>query len=194
MIEERNARFFNLSENLQRKDLNIMQEARALLPLKILGVTEYELAEKIGMSRGWVQVRFMLLALPGEIQDEVTSGYIGQTDIRELFSIFRAAGKDAAFTATRKLKDAKLLGKKKNTVDIKIKRYNAKRVRQRPEVLKMMEHMQETIGNGLHTRALAWMAGEISDIDLYLDIKVFAKEHGKEYIIPPEGVIVSTTK
>ena len=50
---------YNLAENIQRKDLDILQEAMAIKRLRDLGVPETDAGIKTGMSRGWIQVRFM---------------------------------------------------------------------------------------------------------------------------------------
>ena len=63
-MTEMDSRIFNLNENIQREDLNIKQEAKALKILKDLGMNRDEAARKLGKSPGWVQIRFMLLALP----------------------------------------------------------------------------------------------------------------------------------
>jgi hypothetical protein len=48
----------------------------------------------------------------------------------------------------------------------------------------MMEIVRLAVGNGLHTRSLAWAAGEISDLDFYTSIKDYANEMGIDYIMP----------
>jgi len=42
----------------------------------------------------------------------------------------------------------------------------------------------EVLGPNLATRALAWTSAEISDIDLYRDIKEACEEKGVDYEIP----------
>jgi ParB/RepB/Spo0J family partition protein len=165
-MSEVDARFMNLSENTQRTDLNILQEAKALLRLYELGVPEPEVAERLGKSRGWVQIRFILLKLPEEIQEECAAGILTHKQIRDVYTHYRADGKEAAYAIVRKLKDAKLKGGKTIRAQKKPKP-NAKRHRTRKEIFEMMEHIQESLGNGLYTRTLAWAAGEISDLELY---------------------------
>jgi ParB family chromosome partitioning protein len=176
---EAEARFFNLSENLQREDLNILQEALALKKLKELGITESEAAERLTQSRGWVQIRYMLLKLPPDIQQEVAAGFLTQTDIRDIYSIYRKGNTKAAYDAVRKLKDAKLKGIKIN-VNKTRKSLAAKAKRNRHEIFEMMEHIRISIGHNLGTRCLAWAAGEISNLELYQSIK----EDYENYKIP----------
>ena len=50
----------------------------------------------------------------------------------------------------------------------------------------MMGHIQKSIGNNFGTRCLAWTAGEISDLDLFTDVKKIAEEASLHYTIPNE--------
>ena len=184
MADEAAARFFNLAENLQRTDLTIVQEAKALVRLKEVGVGEVEAAERLNVSRGWIQIRYMLLALPVEVQAEVEAGYITQTQIRELYTIHKKYSEEELFAAVRKLKDAKITGKKDVTVNPNLTKPTAKRHRKRGEIQQMMDHIQVNIGNGLHTRCLAWASGEISDSDLFDSIAEFADDNCINYIKP----------
>ena len=182
---ELDALTFNLAENIKRKDLNILQEALAIKRLRDLGVPESEAADRLDASRGWVQVRFMLLGLPEEIQQEAAAKVITQENIRRLYTIYRRTGdKNQIFEAVKQLKDAKIRGL---SIKIKANKEQARRQkkhRKRPEIFELMSHMQDTIGNGLHTRVLAWAAGEITDEDVFYSIKIFADERDIPYSIP----------
>jgi ParB/RepB/Spo0J family partition protein len=185
MTDEATARFFNLSENIQRQDLTILQEARALRRLKELGVSEHNAAEKLNKSRGWIQIRYMLLSLPVPVQKEVDAGFINQTQIRELFTLFKYGNEEKLYDAVRTIKEAKLRGRGDITVNPNKKKPTAKRHRKRAEIFDLMDHIQANIGNGLWTRCLAWAAGEISDIDLYESIAVHASDNEINYVKPP---------
>jgi len=180
--DELKARVLNLSENLKRKDLTLWQEAKALSALHDLGLTEQSVSEEIGMSRGWVQVRFMVLRLPQAVQDEVKAGLIIQADIRDLYTVFRNNGKDDCFEAVRKLKEAKASGRK---INIKKGKPMSKRVRSRPEMFEMQEHLVKTFKkNTVATRVLAWSAGEISTYEFYITVRLYCEEHNIPYVIP----------
>jgi ParB family chromosome partitioning protein len=175
----------NLSENLQREDLNILQEAKAIKRMRDLGLTEIEAGDRIGKSRGWVQVRFMLLGLPNLIDDEAAIGAISLTQIRELYTIFRRSGDvKIVLEAAREMKEAKARGKSFKSKQDKHKTRNQKRHRNRTEIFNMLEEVLDAVGSGLHTRTLAWAAGQISNHDLYMDIKEFAKEKEIIWNIP----------
>ncbi len=176
---------YNLAENVQRKDLDILQEAMAIKRLRDLGVPETEAGLKTGMSRGWIQIRFMLLGLPEEVQQEAAAGIISQENIRKLYTLYHKTGdKEQLFEQVRRIKEAKARGVSIKVEVDKQKARQTKILRKKGEIINMMGHMQENIGNGLHTRAMAWCAGEISDEDLYYSIKIYATENEKLYSIP----------
>jgi ParB family chromosome partitioning protein len=64
-----------LIENLQREDLNPLEEARAYEQLATqFHLTQEQIAEKVGRSRAAVANSVRLLALPGEVQSWVADG------------------------------------------------------------------------------------------------------------------------
>ncbi|MGL4721892.1 MAG: ParB/RepB/Spo0J family partition protein [Desulfovibrionaceae bacterium] len=69
----------SLLENIQREDLNIMEEANALFLLKEeFNVTQEEMAKELGRSRPTIANTLRLLQLPEEIQLALTVGHITQ--------------------------------------------------------------------------------------------------------------------
>jgi len=68
-LSDENLVEINLIENLQREDLNPIDEAQGLkLALKKLGMTQTELGERIGKSQEYVANSLRLLKLPNWIQ------------------------------------------------------------------------------------------------------------------------------
>jgi len=173
----------NLSENIQRANLTILQEAIAIKKLKEFGLSEYDTAKQLGMSRGWVQVRFMLLSLPKEIQQEATVGYITQVNIRDLYTFYARTGDtEALFETVKKLKEGKARGQEVKVAQTKEKTLNEKRIRKRTEVFEMMKHIQESgIGNGIWTRCMAWCAGEINTSSLVQSLQDFSTSQNITY-------------
>ncbi len=73
-----------LLENIQREDLNIMEEARAFRALLDRGWSNEELATKMGFKQVWrVEERLSLLKLAPEYQDMVISGELGHSQAFE---------------------------------------------------------------------------------------------------------------
>ena len=189
-LDEKASRVINLTENLTRHNLSIVEEAKALLPLFRLGLNEYEIAAELpSASRGWVQIRMMVLKLPPEVQDDASAGFLTQTQIRDLYTLkSRGATNDELFELTKQIKDAKHKKKVNPHIPRKMSPGQAKRIRKKPEMFSMMDHMFVAIGPCFGTRILAWAAGEISDLDLFGEIKIEAEKIGLNYDIPSQSV------
>ena len=184
MTDEKEARLLNLTENTQREQLNVLQEARALTALKAYGMNEFEIGARLGKSRGWVQVRLILLKLPHEVQQEAAAGLINQTQIRELYTILTRQGIDAVFAAVKRVKHNKDRGKKAITVNPNKTSIYVKKPRERIEIFQMIDRMLDADMVGLPTRALAWASGEISTSDLFDDMVKYAEEKGHFFCKP----------
>jgi ParB family chromosome partitioning protein len=77
-----------LVENLQREDLNPLDEARAFkLLLDSTGSTQEEVAERIGKSRVAVANSLRLLALPDEALEALRAGVISAGHGRAILSV-----------------------------------------------------------------------------------------------------------
>ncbi len=169
------ARILNLSENLKRKNLNILQEAKAIEKLYLSGMPRDTVAMEIGVSSGWVQVRFNLLTLPPEIQAEAAAGTLNQHQIKQLYSL---KTKEEQFEAVRAIKQAKDRGAKAGHVGKRQKqKTNVKKVRNPGDLLKMIEVLAKATGYGLQTRVLAWAAGNISTEDFFNDIRKYCADY-----------------
>jgi ParB/RepB/Spo0J family partition protein len=179
------AKIFNLVENLNRVDLSIVQEAKTLQGLRALGCSEVECATKLGKSRGWVQIRYMLLALPSEIQEAIEAGFINQTNIRELYMMMSREGAQATMEAAKALKEAKQAGFKGVKIKHKQQQLETKRQRNRSEIQEMLGHISTQLGFSLVTRGLAWASGEISSSDLFEDLRKECEARGKVYVAMP---------
>jgi len=182
-VNEFDARFFNLRENLQRKELTFAQEAAAIAPMVKAKMTRGEIMSKLGMLDGWVQVRVQYLQLPEAIQKEVQAGTITQTNIRQIYTAYLNNGELAAISLTREFKDAKIKGLKADPRKLaKLISRNSKKQRSRAEVNCLNERIMDMFGPSYTTRCMAWIAGEIKDSELEDSLKEAA---GDRYI-PPE--------
>ncbi|BAV92483.1 ParB/RepB/Spo0J family partition protein [Candidatus Desulfovibrio trichonymphae] len=85
-----------LIENLQREDLNPMEEARALQALReTMGLTQEETAARLGKSRPAVANALRLLQLSPQAQDDLRTARISAGHARCLLSIDNANTADA---------------------------------------------------------------------------------------------------
>lgn len=178
-LSEVQARLLNLKENLKRVELDILQEARAVKKLRDIGLTQENIADELGKSRGWVQVRFNLLDLPIEIQNEAAAGLLNQSQIKQIYSL---PTKDDQYEAVKKIKNSLVNGVRGLDVGSKPEDKPFQKKRQpKTNVQEMIDHIGKNLGFGLPTRCLAWANGEISSADLYNDIKAEMDKLGKNY-------------
>lgn len=95
-----------LIENLQREDLNPLEEARAYQKLiKHYEITQEELAKKIGKSRPHIANHMRLLQLPDEAQELVAAGILSMGHGRALLGLKR---KDQLAATIKKTVNEKL--------------------------------------------------------------------------------------
>ncbi len=77
-----------LVENIQREDLNPMEKATAFSELKInFGLTQEQIATKVGQDRSTIANTIRLLDLPEEVQGLVSRGTISMGHARSLLSL-----------------------------------------------------------------------------------------------------------
>ena len=87
VVEDKMKLELALVENLQREDLNPMEEAEAFARLQAdFSLTHQAIAERVGKSREVVSNSIRLLGLPGEIQESLRAGKIGRTHARALLA------------------------------------------------------------------------------------------------------------
>ena len=77
----------SIIENLQRENLNPIEEARAYEALVDKGFTHAEIADKMGKSRPYISNSIRLLSLPEQILSEVESGKLSQAHARSLVGL-----------------------------------------------------------------------------------------------------------
>ena len=76
-----------LVENLQRRDLTPLEESRAFEQLRAgLGLSQQEIADRVGMDRSTVANSLRLLKLPGEVQEMVERGELSAGHGRALLA------------------------------------------------------------------------------------------------------------
>jgi len=178
----------NLVENIKRKQLNLLEEAKAIEDFYNSGRSREWIAKELGVSMGWVQVRCMILELEPEVQNELAAGILTTSHVRKLYSI---KDREQQLSVALRIKEARQRGDvSTSTVDSiidkdKKPKATTKKRRSVHEIEKMMEHLHQIFGMyGLTGRALAWSAGHIANYEFYQDIKDEAREQGISYDIP----------
>ena len=77
----------SIIENLQRENLNPIEEARAYESLVEKGFTHAKIADKMGKSRPYISNSIRLLSLPEQILSEVENGKLSQAHARSLVGL-----------------------------------------------------------------------------------------------------------
>jgi ParB family chromosome partitioning protein len=94
-LEDRDHLLYALVENVQRRDLTPMEEAEAYFHLKDkFGLTQDEIAERVGKDRATVANAIRLLKLPAEIRVQVEDGLLTAGHARTLLALSSAADQE----------------------------------------------------------------------------------------------------
>lgn len=135
-------------ENLQREDLNAIEEASAYANLmEKLGLTQEQLSKKVGKSRSYITNMLGLLTLPEEVKDLVKMGKLSSSHARTLSKL---EDKEKISTLAHKVVEEGL-----NVRDLeettKEKEY-VKKVKQHHEKNREYEVLEQDLENFLGTK------------------------------------------
>ncbi len=87
-LSDQQAAEITLIENLQREDLNCLEQAEAFGTLsKEFGLTQEQIGNRVGLSRESVSNYMRLLKLPGQVLTYLRDGYLGFSEARELMAL-----------------------------------------------------------------------------------------------------------
>lgn len=86
-LSDQDMMIHSIIENLQREDLNPIEEAKAYQSLIDKGYTHADIAEKMGKSRPYITNLVRLLTLPDFILNEVEAGKLSQAHARLLIQL-----------------------------------------------------------------------------------------------------------
>ncbi|MBI5728655.1 MAG: ParB/RepB/Spo0J family partition protein [Candidatus Magasanikbacteria bacterium] len=131
-----------LIENLQRADLNPMEEAFAFSRLiEEFGLTQEQVAQKVGKSRPVIANTIRLLSLPEEVQQALVEGKINHGQARALLAITNKAEQLEVL--------ASMMGEKMTVRDLEreaAKRRPGGSPRRDPNLLYLEEKLRGTLG------------------------------------------------
>lgn len=168
-LSNHQARLLNLTENLERKDLNILEEAKALRNLYPEGVPLRKAAKELKRHTKWVHARLRLLELPEEVQTWAATGLISAANIDHLHSL--SSPERQIVVAKSIVFGKKTHGKTKplHKHTEYAKTFHPRKTKQ--QLADMVKHLFTVSCTGLASRVLAWAAGKISDADIEQDIQ-----------------------
>jgi ParB family chromosome partitioning protein len=88
LISDQQAAEMTVVENLQRQDLNCMEQAAAFAKLsREFEMTQEEIGKRVGVSRESVSNYMRLLRLPGTVMQHLQDGALGFSEARELLRV-----------------------------------------------------------------------------------------------------------
>lgn len=172
-LSDHDARMLNLVENLQRKSLNILEEARAIQNLYSEGASVREAARELKQPTRWVWTRRQLIRMPESIQQKAAAGLLSQWNLDTLAGI---ESPDEQIAAANKIVEARQRGKGKFLPGLSRAYKRRRSVRPREEINRMIERMLTAGIGGLPPRVAAWCAGHVSDEDLLKEIEAATPE------------------
>ena len=128
----------NFVENLQRKSLNILEEARAIQNIYPTGASVRQAAQELKQPTQWVHVRVRLLRMPEAIQQKAAAGLLSQANLEKLAGMESA---DEQIAAADKIVEARQRGKGKFLPGLDRTYKRRRGVRPREEINRMIERM-----------------------------------------------------
>ena len=90
-VSDQQAAEMTVVENLQRQDLNCMEQAAAFAKLsRDFGLTQEQIGQRVGISRESVSNYMRLLKLPGTVMQYLQEGRLGFSEARVLLTLLDA--------------------------------------------------------------------------------------------------------
>ena len=138
-------------ENIQRADLNAIELARAIARLQDeFGLTQREVAARLGKSRGAVANTVRLLGLPSEIQESIANNKLTESHARLLLQIDDNAMQDQIFQDILRenlsVRETDERIKRIRINAVKGKEYSVARNLVDPEIALLKERLEEFLG------------------------------------------------
>ncbi|WP_137680471.1 ParB/RepB/Spo0J family partition protein [Aurantiacibacter suaedae] len=154
-LDDRDVMALALIENIQREDLNPVEEARAYQRLaEFEDMTQSEIATLVDKSRSHVANLQRLLALPEEVLDHLEQGRLDMGHGRALIGLDNAA--EVADQAVRKglsVREVEKLARKGRDGDGRSQRRQARPPRdtaQDADIVAVQNHLEEMLGLPVH--------------------------------------------
>ena len=164
---DREALQLALVENLQREDLNAIEEANGYRKLQEeFHWSQEEVAEKVGRSRPTVANALRLLSLPPEVQQEVISGRLPAGQARALLGL---QSEQALMTACREVvaKGLSTRDTEKLVKNLKFGRRRRPAVTVDPDLRSIVEQLQRQLGTKVRIYPKAGSAKGKIEIEYY---------------------------
>ena len=149
-----------LIENLQREDLNPVEEARGLDRLKReFGLTQDEVATSTGKARSTIANSLRILSLPSSVLDMLSSGLIEKGHAKLLASM---SPEEAERIAIKTAKESLSIKDLNNLVSKKIQNKTQKNKQKNTDLLNIEKDMSESFGHKIEIETKNKNSGKVS--------------------------------
>lgn len=163
-LSDKEARMLNFTENLERKDLNILEEARWIRGYYGEGATLRAIAADLKRDTKWVHARVRLINLPEEIQNMAVAGMISNADIECIAN----QEPEHQLKVANDIINAKRIGKSYETAHKYGRKFAYRKTK--TQIGQKVSQLMQVGLEGLVTRFGAWCAGYIDDDEFDADI------------------------
>lgn len=177
-LTEDEARLLNVTENIERRDLTIMEEAKALAVLFPKGESLREIAKKINRDTKWIHRRQKLLKAPKEVQEAADAGRVSEYRLDKILLMPTHAQQVKCLNLYLS-HDERYIPPGASNIDRASQNKPSKKVGRGTETLPTKADYAELITTmldativGLGPRALAYAAGWITKADILRDIEL----------------------
>ena len=161
LLSDREMMEMALIENLQREDLNPLEEAEAYKRLQDeYGYTQEQLAEKIGKSRSAVANTLRLLTLHTDVRREVANGLLSEGHARAILALSLEKQADAA----RKAIELGLSVRETERLANQLPKTGGERERKPDKdvyLVDLEERLRRMCGTAVHVRMLGKSGGKL---------------------------------
>lgn len=157
-LTDEEAEALNIVENIQREDLNMLQEARGVMRLLDRGHNNTVVAAMCNKSTAWVNVRVKLMTLPEDLQNEAAAGFLNHAQVLELAKLPLSQ----VYAQYRAIRDARARGEsivKPKKSELPKEKAPEIKIRERQELFDLQTKIREKLGNCFETEILGWAAG-----------------------------------
>ena len=161
----------NFEENVQRVNLNILEEGNAIQRMLDGGLTIPAIAKRLGKAPAWVEVKVQAIKLPVQLHADILNGRFTQKHVRELYRVMTKESTEDFFSYVRWLKDAR----DKDVKDTSLKKYQAfkrkeidAKSRTKTEVYELQKVIAESLGQQCFVaKVLGWVNGHVTGKEIY---------------------------
>jgi len=169
-LDPKSAAAIALIENIQREDLNPLEEAQAFLRLiEEFDLTHQQVADSVGRSRATVSNLLRLLDLAEPVKQQVNKGLLNMGHARALLALIRHDQVEIAKLVVNRglsVRETELLVKKTLAAESTVK---AKPKAIDPDIRRLENRISEKLGAGVKIKPGKKGSGQLAELDGILE-------------------------